>query len=192
MRKVLITITILLLSGCHLIDLPGQGPTQPRPGDGPGTVITPPDDPGTVVVTPPAQKPDWPISLEAMAENLIKDGVVNKDEPVLLNNVKNNSNIDLDTVKLTSQLKDVIESTKRFMMIPEDKLTEARQALDLQDDDSLNTRSKAIGLARYLTVPYILYTTIEGKDLELSLSSQIMQVQTGELIWSGKIPVRLN
>ena len=193
MRKVLVVIAILTLSGCHLLGLPGPGTVSPPPGDGPGTVVTPPlePDPGTVV-TPPEKAPDWPVSLETMTETLIKGAAINKDEILLVDTIKNSSNVDLNTTALTSQLMQNIDSTKRFTLVPQEQMTAARQALGLQDEDSLNTRSKTIGLARYLTVPYILYTSIEGKDRELSLSSQIMQVQTGELIWSGKTPVKQN
>lgn len=193
MRKVLVVIAILTLSGCHLLDLPGSGTVSPPTGDGPGTVVTPPvePDPGTVI-TPPEKTPDWPVSLETMAEKLVKGAAINKDETLLVDTIKNSTNTDLDTTVLTSQFMQVVGSTKRFTLVPQEQMMSARQALGLQDEDSLNTRSKTIGLARYLAVPYILYTSIEGKDLELTLSSQIMQVQTGELIWSEKTPVKLN
>jgi uncharacterized protein (TIGR02722 family) len=193
MRKIALAAIIVMLSGCHLIDSNNQPPIT-RSGQTPGTVVTPPDepDPGTVIVTPPAKTVDWPVSLEKTAEKVVKDAALSKDDLLLIDNVKNNSNASVNTADLNERLKQIIESTKRFNLVPGAQLAAAKTELGLSNEDSLNTRSKTIGLARHLNASHILFTTIDGKDIDLTLSSQIMQVNSGELIWSAKTPVQAN
>ena len=183
MHKFSIFIICLMLSGCHLIDgaggdKPGGKPPITQGGEPTPTIPDP---------IPASKKPNWSASLEQVVEKLVQDKPVNQQDLVLIANVKNSADIDINTQTLTSELKQLIGSTKHFATVPDVELATARETLGLTDEDSLNTRSKTIGLARYLTMPYILYTTVEGNGPEhLNLLSQVMQVQTGELIWSEK------
>lgn len=193
MRKLLVFVAILLLSGCHIFDTPSD-PGGKKPGGDPGVIVTPPDEPDPNIVPPPLPEKtvNWPVSLELVVEQMIRGSAIKESDVLLVDNVKNNSDTDLDIDSLTSQLKQTVASAQHFALAPENQVSTAKQALNLQDDDSLNSRNKTIGLARYLAIPYILYTTISGQGSDVSLVSQIMQVQTGELIWSEKIPVRLD
>ena len=48
------------------------------------------------------------------------------------------------------------------------------------------TRSKAIGIARNVGAQYVLYSNATGNVNTPALQMQLMLVQTGEIIWSGK------
>ncbi|RFD80975.1 hypothetical protein SEET3133_05620, partial [Salmonella enterica subsp. enterica serovar Tennessee str. 3133] len=48
------------------------------------------------------------------------------------------------------------------------------------------TRSKAIGIARNVGAQYVLYSSASGNVNAPALQMQLMLVQTGEIIWSGK------
>ena len=69
--------------------------------------------------------------------------------------------------------------------MPDSKLIEGRQALGLQGDDSLISRSKAIGLARYLGAKYIIYASANGNPGMPEIMIQLLQAQTGEILWTG-------
>lgn len=186
MRKLSIIVISLMLSGCHLIDgTGGTGTTPTPPTTSPGTGTTPPDEPITPIPVP--KKPNWTASLEHAVEKLAQGKPIDQQELVLVDDVKNSSDIEVNTRSLTSELMQLMRSTKRFSIVPDAELTAAKETLGLADEDSLNTRSKTIGLARHLTAPYILYTSVEGSGPEnLNVFSQVMQVQTGELVWSAK------
>ncbi|HFY0385014.1 TPA: penicillin-binding protein activator LpoB, partial [Escherichia coli] len=47
-------------------------------------------------------------------------------------------------------------------------------------------RSKAIGIARNVGAHYVLYSSASGNVNAPTLQMQLMLVQTGEIIWSGK------
>lgn len=69
--------------------------------------------------------------------------------------------------------------------MPPGQLATAKQALGLSAEDSLGSRSKAVGLARYVGAQYVLYSNVEGDIKSPTLQMQLMLVQTGEIIWSG-------
>ena len=60
------------------------------------------------------------------------------------------------------------------------------EQLGLSPQDSLGTRSKAIGIARNVGAQYVLYSNATGNVNTPALQMQLMLVQTGEIIWSGK------
>lgn len=70
-------------------------------------------------------------------------------------------------------------------MIPAAQLATAKQTLGLSEDDSLGSRTKAIGLARYVSAQYVLYSDVSGDVKAPVIDMQLMLVQTGEIIWSG-------
>ena len=65
-------------------------------------------------------------------------------------------------------------------------LAVAKQQLGLSPQDSLGSRSKAIGIARNVGAQYVLYSSATGNVNSPALQMQLMLVQTGEIIWSGK------
>ena len=71
-------------------------------------------------------------------------------------------------------------------MVPQGVVSAARKTLGLSQDDSLVTRSKAIGLGRYVQAQYVIYSVMSGSSKERSIEMQLMEVQTGEIVWSGK------
>ncbi|CAK8739011.1 Penicillin-binding protein activator LpoB [Sodalis praecaptivus] len=64
----------------------------------------------------------------------------------------------MQTGKTTAALTRLIaQGGGKFQVVGADKLNAARQTLGLSADDSLESRSKAVGLARYLNAQYVLY-----------------------------------
>ncbi|GHK52580.1 hypothetical protein KPZU09_23160 [Klebsiella pneumoniae] len=66
------------------------------------------------------------------------------------------------------------------------QLAVAKQQLGLSPQDSLGSRSKAMGIARNVGAQYVLYSNATGNVNAPELKMQLMLVQTGEIIWSGK------
>ncbi len=183
MKKLLfVVLASMLLAGC-----PG---TAPKPQKPPVTVNPPPIDvvPIPPIQPPPQQAPDpinWMASIEPLVAKMVSSSPDANNGIILLDQVKNNTSGRVETADATSALKETLLSTNRFSLVPDSKLIEGRQALGLQGDDSLISRSKAIGLARYLGAKYIIYASANGNPGMPEIMIQLLQAQTGEILWTG-------
>ncbi|CAI1792268.1 Lipoprotein activator of PBP from the outer membrane B [Serratia quinivorans] len=189
MKKYLfVALTALVLTGC--LSRPPE-PEQPQP---PVTVepVTPPvtEEPQPPVTEPVPQPPkiqqlDWLSSVQPLVNQMLKADGVNPGSVLLLDSVKNNTNGALQTAKATSALHKALASNQTFSIVPEAQLATAKQTLGLSADDSLGSRSKAIGLARIVSAQYVLYSDVSGDVKSPTLDMQLMLVQSGEIVWSG-------
>ncbi|MFJ5250134.1 MULTISPECIES: penicillin-binding protein activator LpoB [Serratia] len=193
MKKYLfVALAALTLTGC--LSRPPE-PEQPQP---PVTVepVTPPiEQPQPPVSEPVPQPPkiqqlDWLGSVQPLVNQMLKADGVNPGSVLLLDSVKNNTNGALQTAKATSALHKALVSNQTFSIVPEAQLVSAKQTLGLSADDSLGSRSKAIGLARIVSAQYVLYSDVSGDVKSPTLDMQLMLVQTGEIVWSGNGTVK--
>ncbi|CNI11881.1 putative lipoprotein [Yersinia thracica] len=189
-RYLSVALAALVLTGC--ITQPPVQPTTPpvtiEPVTPPVTETPPPVD--TVPPPPKMQQPtDWAASVEPLVAQMVNSNDVTNGSILLLDSVKNNTNGALQTAKATSALHQVLSSNKKFVLISPQQLAVAKQTLGLSEEDSLGSRSKAIGLARYVGAQYVLYSDVSGDVKSPTIKMQLMQAQTGEIIWSGNGPV---
>ena len=77
------------------------------------------------------------------------------------------------------------DHSKKSPMLPPAFL-DGEATVRFSQQDSLRTRSKAIGIARNVGAHYVLYSSASGNVNAPTLQMQLMLVQTGEIIWSGK------
>jgi len=190
MKKYLfILLATLVLTGC---------PTRtPEPQQPPATV-----EPVTPVPTPTPAPPvsestpipmppkihtlNWQANVAPLVQQMLGVQGIAPGSVLLINSVKNNTNGSVQTDKATAALYSALASNQRFTLIGQDKLVSAKQALGLSVDDSLESRSKAVGLARYVNAQYVLYSDASGDAKQPELELQLMLVQSGEIVWSGK------
>jgi uncharacterized protein (TIGR02722 family) len=193
MKKYLfVALAALTLTGC--LSRPPE-PEQPQP---PVTVepVTPPIEQPQLPVSEPVPQPpkiqqlDWLGSVQPLVNQMLKADGVNPGSVLLLDSVKNNTNGALQTAKATSALHKALASNQTFSIVPEAQLVSAKQTLGLSADDSLGSRSKAIGLARIVSAQYVLYSDVSGDVKSPTLDMQLMLVQTGEIVWSGNGTVK--
>lgn len=129
---------------------------------------------------------DWRASLSPLVQQVVAVDNINDGSVLLINTMENSTNGSLQTNKATLALTKLITDAGRFQVVGIDKLNSARQTLGLTVDDSLESRSKAVGLARYLNAQYVLYSTASGDVKQPDLALQLILVQSGEIIWSSK------
>lgn len=185
MKKYLwVILATLVLTGC-----PSR---PPEPTEPPATVepVEPPPPstppPGEQVPAPPKiQTLNWNASIEPLVAKMLKAEGVEQGSVLLLDSVKNNTNGSLQTAKANNALYNALSSSKTFTLVPREQVATAKQTLGLSVDDSLGSRSKAIGLARYVSAQYVLYSDVSGDVKSPQLDMQLMLVQTGEIVWSG-------
>ncbi|WP_312241004.1 penicillin-binding protein activator LpoB [Pantoea sp.] len=178
----------LLLSGCVIKQqqpAPVE-PAQPAPPVQPAEPVPEPSQPGENVPSPPKLKTiNWDASVQPLVAKMLQSSGVTPGSVLLVDRVKNSTNGNLQSEKATSAIQNALANNGKFTLVTDDQLSQAKQTLGLPPDDSLNSRSKAVGLARYLNAQYVLYSNAQGEVKAPTLQMQLMLVQSGEIIWSG-------
>lgn len=189
MKRILwVAAVTLVLAGCP--SYPPQAPVkQPpiipvEPTEQQPQVTPPPVD--TVPTPPKQQVTDWSASVTPLVGQMASASGVEGGKVLLVDSVKNNTNGSLPVQLVTSTMTTAVENTHRFNVVPQGVVSAARKALGLSQDDSLVTRSKAIGLGRFVQADYVIYSVISGSNKDRNIEMQLMDVQSGEIMWTGK------
>lgn len=197
-RYLIVTAVALILTGCINPNeqpapveevKPGvKQPTQPEP-----TVPTVPTLPGpieqpepTIPAEPKVRTYDWSSSMQPMVNKMLKADGVTPGSVLLVGSVNNRTNGSLQTSAATEALRGTLANNSTFTLVSVQQVSLAKQQLGLSPQDNLGSRSKAIGIARSTGAQYVLYTNASGNVNTPTLDMQLMQVQTGEIIWSGR------
>ncbi|PWC14179.1 penicillin-binding protein activator LpoB [Brenneria roseae subsp. americana] len=185
MKKYLgVALAVLVLTGCpSRPPEPVEPPVTIEPVEPPVPVTPPPGEP--VPLPPKVQTLNWEASINPLIAQMLKADGVAQGSILLLDSVKNNTNGALQTANANNALYNALSSSNTFTLVPREQLAAAKQTLGLSVDDSLGSRSKAIGLARYVSAQYVLYSDISGDVKSPEIDMQLMLVQTGEIVWSG-------
>lgn len=204
-RYALVTAFALFLSGCITrteqppapVDeaKPGtQQPTQPtQPVPTVPSVPSVPSQPGpiehpdeTAQPTPRERHYDWNGAMQPMMDKMLQAQGLTSGSVLLVDSVNNRTNGSLNASEATETLRNALANNGKFTLVSAQQLAVAKQQLGLSPQDSLGSRSKAIGIARNVGAQYVLYSSATGNVNAPALQMQLMLVQTGEIIWSGK------
>ncbi|WON78471.1 penicillin-binding protein activator LpoB [Serratia sp. UGAL515B_01] len=188
MKKFLfVAIAALVLTGCpSRPPEPSQPPVTVKPVPQPEPKQEPQPPTGELVPQPPKiQQLDWLSSVQPLVNQMLTAEGVIPGSVLLLDSVKNSTNGSLQIAKATSALYEALASNKAFTLVPHAQLVTAKQTLGLSTEDSLGSRTKAIGLARIVGAQYVLYSDVSGDVKSPTMEMQLMLVQTGEIVWSG-------
>ena len=205
-RYALLTTLAMLLAGCITDQQPapveqaGGGATQPaqpqqpqQPIPGVPSVPTLPQQPGPIEhpdqngqPTPRERHYDWNGAVQPMVGKMLQASGANAGSVLLVDSVNNRTNGSINTGEATEVVHNALANNGKFTLITAQQLAVAKQQLGLSPQDSLVSRSKAMGIARNVGAQYVLYSNATGNANAPSLQMQLMLVQTGEIIWSGK------
>lgn len=180
----------LFLSGCINQRTSEQPPAPVEPATPETPVQQPPPiqqpEPVENVPQPPKLRSiNWDSSVQPLVASMLKAEGVTDGSVLLVDRVKNSTNGSLQIDKATAALQNALANNGKFTLVSAQQLAQAKQTLGLSPGDSLNSRSKAVGLARYVGAQYVLYSNADGDIKAPQLQMQLMLVQTGEIIWSG-------
>lgn len=156
-------------------------PVQPVPQPEP----MPQPQPQPVPQPPKLVTINWDASVQPLVAQMLQATSAEPGSVLLVDRIKNSTNGSLQSEKATAAIQNALNNNGKFTLVSADQLAQAKQALGLSPDDSLNSRSKAIGLARNVNAQYVLYSNARGDVKAPTLQMQLMLVQTGEIIWSG-------
>ncbi|SPP31413.1 Penicillin-binding protein activator LpoB [Arsenophonus endosymbiont of Aleurodicus floccissimus] len=146
---------------------------------------TTPTSPDTVPQLPKVKTVDWSTVVIPLAHQLVQAQGVESGKVLLIDSIKNNTNMSIQSMQATDAIIEAVNNQNVFKLVPQDVVANTRKALGLSQEDSLVTRSKAIGLARYVQADYVLYSVISGNQQQSEIEMQLMAAQTGEILWSG-------
>jgi uncharacterized protein (TIGR02722 family) len=182
-----VVLLALILAGCVNEQQQPQKPAPVEPVQ-PTQPVQPPVEPPpaeTVPQPPKFQSINWDASVSPLIAQMLKADGVTAGSVLLADGVKNSTNGSLQISKATAALHTALDNNTQFTLVTPQQLTTAKQTLGLSAEDSLGSRSKAVGLARIVGAQYVLYSNVQGDVKTPSLQMQLMLVQTGEIIWSG-------
>ncbi|MGP3589984.1 penicillin-binding protein activator LpoB [Vagococcus sp. WN89Y] len=202
-RYALLTTLALVLSGCitqneqqpaPVDQVGGTQPAQPQqPLPTVPSVPEIPEQPGPVVHQDENGQPvprerhfDWNGAVQPMVSKMLQANGVTAGSILLVDNVNNRTNGSINTSEATDVVRNALANNGTFTLVTAQQLSMAKQQLGLSAQDSLGSRSKAIGIARNVGAQYVLYSNATGSVSSPTLQMQLMLVQTGEIIWSGK------
>lgn len=203
LRFWLLATVALILSGCVLRGQQEPAPVEqakpvpqqpvPTPQPMPGVPSVPPmsPQPGPIEhqqptpAEPKVRQYDWRGAVQPMVGKMLQAGGVNSGRVLLVDSVNNRTNGALQTAPATQALRNALANNNTFTLVSAQQLSMAKQQLGLSPQDSLGSRSKAIGIARNVGAHYVLYSNANGNVNSPTLQMQLMLVQTGEIIWSG-------
>jgi len=203
-RYALVTAFALFLAGCVTrteepapVEEAKPGTEQPtQPTQPPPTVPTAPSIPSqpgpiehpdqTSQPAPRVRHYDWNGAMQPMVGKMLQAQGVTAGSVLLVDSVNNRTNGSLNTGEATETLRNALANNGKFTLVSAQQLAVAKQQLGLSPQDSLGSRSKAIGIARNVGAQYVLYSSATGNVNTPALQMQLMLVQTGEIIWSGK------
>ncbi|NCF04016.1 penicillin-binding protein activator LpoB [Kosakonia sp. MH5] len=205
-RFALLTTLSVLLAGCISNQQPApvepaggaQQPAQPQPQPTQPVPTVPsvptlPQQPGPIEHQDQTGQPaprerhyDWNSAVQPMVGKMLQASGANAGSVLLVDSVNNRTNGSINTGEATEVVRNALANNGKFTLITAQQLSLAKQQLGLSPQDSLGTRSKAIGIARNVGAQYVLYSNATGNASAPALQMQLMLVQTGEIIWSGK------
>lgn len=203
-RYALIASLALVLTGCVVREQPApvdtanpQQPQQPvepqQPVPTVPSVPTIPQQPGPIEhggePAQPTQRVrhyDWNGAAQPLVGKMLQTGGVTAGSILLVDSVNNRTNGSLNAGEATTALRNALAGNGTFTLVSAQQLAVAKQQLGLSPQDSLGSRSKAMGIARTVGAQYVLYSNATGNVNAPTLQMQLMLVQTGEIVWSGK------
>ncbi|ECH2466993.1 penicillin-binding protein activator LpoB [Salmonella enterica] len=201
-RYAAIAALAIFLSGCMAQRQPApveevkpapEQPAQPPQPPVVPSVPTIPQQPGPIEHEDQTDQPapkvrhyDWNGAMQPLVSKMLQADGVTAGSVLLVDSVNNRTNGSLNANEATETLRNALANNGKFTLVSVQQLSMAKQQLGLSPQDSLGTRSKAIGIARNVGAQYVLYSSASGNVNAPALQMQLMLVQTGEIIWSGK------
>lgn len=198
LRLTMMLASSLALAACSMPNPYSSAPapvksTGPSPSQ--STPKPPPVKAPPVIELPSA--PPSPVN-EVRSENLanLVDGLANKLKgssainevkgPVLLNNISNQAGGPVDTNGLTARLKNNLQGKLNFA--DGAKVSRLREQLAYQGGRA--DIASLVRLGKQSGADYLLSTTLTRSGANLNLKGQLMELASGELLWSDSVSGR--
>lgn len=197
-RAIIMLTGSLALAACTM---PNPYSSNPAPVKSTGPTPTQPSQPAPPMVKPPVIEmpaaPPSPIT-EVRSENLayLVDGLANKlksssainevQGPVLLDNISNQAGGPIDTNGLTARLQSSLHGKLNFA--DGAKVSSLREQLAYQGGRA--DIASLVRLGKQSGADYLLSTTLTRNGGNIALKGQLMELASGEVLWSDSVSGR--
>ena len=188
-RRWLFWLAAFTLAGCTTTQYQSSGS---RPS---GQTVTT----GTSTARPATESKPRQVDLQPLAKraaaSIVKRsaGLGLAVKPTLyVDMLRNGTGRQQDTAKITATLHKELARSGRFKLIPLEKNAAYQQSLDYQQSEGAMNPSTAVQLGRQTGADLILYGTVSRvkKSNTYQLTTQLMELTSGELLFSDKQSVR--
>ncbi len=113
---------------------------------------------------------------------------------VFIESVSNRTAEHINTQLIKNRIRDRISKTNRFQFVPETKINEARQALNLDTQAGLVNQLQAINFAKMIGAEYILSSTLvlsspanaTQDGVFYKMTMRLIELKTGLSVWSDE------
>ncbi|MGO1617645.1 MAG: penicillin-binding protein activator LpoB [Oceanisphaera sp.] len=191
-RLTLVLATSIAVAACSMPNPYSSQPAPVTPADPvPPSQPTPQTLPPTIEMptAPPSPVPDV---RNASVERLV-DGLANRLKgsaalsevagPVLLNPIRNNAGSPVDTQGLTARLRTNLSGQLHFA--DGAKVSQLRQQLAYQGGRA--DMASLVRLGKQSGADYLLSTELSRSGSTIKLQGQLMELASGELLWSAQV-----
>lgn len=196
-----------MLTACSLPDPYSQPPApvrpvtpEPSPPPAPTVEVPPPARPPLMIPSEPLPQvtvPDMPSIPAPPASNQaldrLADSLANRlkasqeinevQGAVLLDDIRNQVGSPMDTRSLTQRLQANLSSRLRF--VDGEKVSSLRQQLAYQSGRA--DMAALVSLGKQSGAGYLLSGSLDRAGAGFSLSAQLMDLRSGELLWSDRV-----
>ncbi len=111
---------------------------------------------------------DWNGAVQPLVGQMLQASGVNAGSILLVDSVNNRTNGSLNAGEATTALRSALAGNGKFTLVSAQQLAVAKQQLGLSPQDSLGSRSKAMGIARNVGAQYVLYSNATATSTRLS------------------------
>ncbi len=111
---------------------------------------------------------DWNGAVQPLVGQMLQASGVNAGSILLVDSVNNRTNGSLNAGEATTALRSALAGNGKFTLVSAQQLAVAKQQLGLSPQDSLGSRSKAMGIARNVGAQYVLYSMPPATSTRLS------------------------
>lgn len=167
----------------------GPSPSQPSPSLPPPVVKPPVIDMPSAPPTPvqEVRSEDLAYLVDGLANKLKGSAAINEVKgPVLLNNVSNQAGGPIDTNGLTARLQSNLRGKLNFA--DGAKVSSLREQLAYQGGRA--DIASLVRLGKQSGADYLLSTTLSRNGANMVLKGQLMELASGELLWSDSVSGR--
>lgn len=160
-------------------------PSQPLPPIVKPPVIEMPSAPPSPV--PEVRSENLAYLVDGLAKKLKASSAINEVQgPVLLNNISNQAGSPVDTQGLTARLQNNLRANLRFA--DGAKVSSLREQLAYQGGRA--DIASLVRLGKQSGADYLLSTTLTRSGATMTLKGQLMELASGELLWSDSVSGR--
>ncbi|WMY97713.1 MAG: hypothetical protein RA161_01430 [Arsenophonus sp.] len=125
---------------------------------------------------------NWNQIILSLINELLKEFSFKENQSLLINSIKNNTNIFIPNKYITNMISDIIKR-KNIITISPEQINETYKKIGLLKEDNLISCAKEIMLARYIHSKYVLCLEIFSYHDKKLIEIKLIETKSGEIFY---------